>query len=59
MRRRSIYEEADEETLNELPGSLNHRNNFPNLTPGEERHEFIEQLRSQIIQNGSIPGSMV
>lgn len=48
MRRKAIYEEADEEVLNELPGSLNRKYDPRRLSREDERAEFIDRLRSQV-----------
>ncbi len=52
LRRNSLYEEALEELINELPGRSNRRYNPQRLlSPEDERAEFIDRLRSQVIGN--------
>ncbi len=55
MRRKRLYEEADEELREEMPTVR--RGHFPALSPYSEREEFISRLREQVETRGVIQGT--
>lgn len=55
MRRKRLYEEADEELREEMP-SIMRRDRFPRATLGSERNDFVDRLREQIETRGVVYG---